>query len=47
MYKLRANGNSACYVTPLNQSEADPQTVRANMKKVDEVSILPNYAEPF
>ncbi|KAI0234793.1 hypothetical protein LSAT2_014842 [Lamellibrachia satsuma] len=39
MYKLRANGNTACYVTPLNHSEADPQTVRANMKKVDESSV--------
>ena len=40
MYKFSANGNTACYVSPLNQSEANPQTVRANMKKVGEVSIL-------
>ncbi|KAI0232825.1 hypothetical protein LSAT2_016890 [Lamellibrachia satsuma] len=35
-YKFSGNGNSACYVSPLNHSEADPQTVRANMKKFGE-----------
>ncbi|KAI0217509.1 hypothetical protein LSAT2_030709, partial [Lamellibrachia satsuma] len=33
LHKISTNGNTACFVTPLNQSEADPETVRANMKK--------------
>ncbi|KAI0222888.1 hypothetical protein LSAT2_025853 [Lamellibrachia satsuma] len=32
LHKINSNGNTACFVTPLNQSEADPETVRANMK---------------
>ncbi|KAI0215257.1 hypothetical protein LSAT2_032702 [Lamellibrachia satsuma] len=32
LHKIKTNGNTACFVTPLNQSEADPETVRANMK---------------
>ncbi|KAI0235479.1 hypothetical protein LSAT2_013995 [Lamellibrachia satsuma] len=29
---MTTNGNTACFVTPLNHSEADPKTVKANMK---------------
>ncbi|KAI0234794.1 hypothetical protein LSAT2_014843 [Lamellibrachia satsuma] len=32
LYKMTTNGNTACFVTPLNHSEADPKTVKANMK---------------
>ncbi|KAK2156057.1 hypothetical protein NP493_2007g00012 [Ridgeia piscesae] len=38
LYKVSTNGNTACFVSPLNESEADPQTVRANMR---EVSVTP------
>ena len=31
---MNTNGNTACFVSPLNHSEADPKTVKANMKKV-------------
>ncbi|KAI0217825.1 hypothetical protein LSAT2_030435 [Lamellibrachia satsuma] len=33
LYKMNTNGNTACFVSPLNHSEADPKTVKANMKK--------------
>ncbi|KAI0215258.1 hypothetical protein LSAT2_032703 [Lamellibrachia satsuma] len=32
LHNIKTNGNTACCVTPLNQSETDPETVRANMK---------------
>ncbi|MRA75660.1 hypothetical protein GH890_29815, partial [Bacillus thuringiensis] len=31
--KSSTNGNTACFVATLNESEADPETVRANMKE--------------
>ncbi|KAI0233548.1 hypothetical protein LSAT2_016208 [Lamellibrachia satsuma] len=34
LYKMNTNGNTACFVSPLNHSEADPKTVKANMKKM-------------
>ncbi|KAK2183989.1 hypothetical protein NP493_288g03008 [Ridgeia piscesae] len=33
--KISTNGNTACFVSPLNESEADPQTVRANMRETN------------